>query len=556
MPAQAAPEVMDVDISALRSPAPPQVQERWEHWTPPIATNRGVSEKIESASRRRLDMVATKSQNLAQHNDNVSTVAEQQKQRTLAEVTNAKSANAEKINKADEKRNAAVAKIVDNARTRTNRAKDVAAQVEARRILDAEEAREAVQRKVDLATAKVAEAMMQSSAAGAAEVAKAKALAQQKKDQLQSMRETADNKIAAAESRRDELAKAKLGKLEALSEHAKQVRKTKGSTPARGVAVAENKKASASAPVQFDMPVRSPALPAKSPVQIRLEERSAAYAVVDVCDAAYDAAELEQKELDAARRKQELTQAKVAAAAEKHRRIAEAAQQAREAKVESLSALEAKATARHTDAANRRLSILAEQVEKNANHFEKAKQTATAKKSESESLEIDHAESLKGKLADAEMRRTLMSAEKSKKAEAFASAWSPKNSEIRSPGNSPSSAAGKSCASPQAAVSARATADAIMRAAEEPSAAKTVKESVKQSPRKSIDAFLQATPPKAAEVPQVEPTLTASSSAPANPLPKQDATTPLVPATIAAKSFVPAAAVAAVIVAVLIAQMM
>lgn len=553
MPAQPAPEVMDVDISALRSPAPPQVQERWEHWTPPTATNRGVAEKIESASKRRLDMVATKSQCLAQHNDNVSTVAEQQRQRALAEVTNAKSANAEKINKADEKRNAAVAKIVDNARTRTNRAKDVAAQVEARRTLDAEEAREAAQRKVDLAAAKVAEAMMQSSAAGAAEVAKAKALAQKKKDQLQSKRETAENKIAAAESRRDELAKAKLGKLEALSEHAKQVRKTKGSTPARGVAVAENKKASASAPVQFDMPVRSPALPAKSPVQVRLEERRAAYAVVDVCDAAYDAAELEQKEIDAAKRKQELTQAKVAAAAENHRRITEAAQQAREAKVESLSALEAKATARHTDAANRRQSILAEQVEKNANHFEKAQQTAAAKKSESESLEIDHAESLKGKLADAEMRRALMSAEKSKKAEAFASAWSPENSEIRSPGNSPSSVAGKSFASPQDAISARATADAIMRAADEPNTAKTVKESVKQSPRKSIDAFLQATPPKVAGVPQA---LSASSSVSAKPLPKQDATTPLAPATTATNSFMPAAVVAAVIIAVLVAQMM
>ena len=74
------------------------------------------------ATERRQHLVATKSMNLAQHNENVSTVAEQQKQRTLAEVTNAKSANVEKIAKAEEKRNAAVAKIVDNARTRTSRA--------------------------------------------------------------------------------------------------------------------------------------------------------------------------------------------------------------------------------------------------------------------------------------------------------------------------------------------------------------------------------------------------------------------------------------------------
>ena len=64
-----------------------------------------------------------------------------------------------------------------------------------------------------------------------------------------------------------------MGKLEALSERAKQVRKTKGSTPARGMVVAEAKKAAVAAPVQFDLPVRSPVMPEKSPVQIRLEER-------------------------------------------------------------------------------------------------------------------------------------------------------------------------------------------------------------------------------------------------------------------------------------------
>ena len=49
--------VMDVDISALRSPAPSEVQQRWENWSPPTATNRGVVDKIESASKRRLAMV-------------------------------------------------------------------------------------------------------------------------------------------------------------------------------------------------------------------------------------------------------------------------------------------------------------------------------------------------------------------------------------------------------------------------------------------------------------------------------------------------------------------
>lgn len=538
---------MDIDTTALRSPAPTEVKERWASWSPAEPTNRGMDSKIEGARSRRELLVATKSMNLAQHNENVSTVAELQKQRTLAEMTNAKSANIEKITKADEKRNAAVAKIVDSARTRTDRAKDVAAQVEARRSLDAADAMAAAQRKVELASAKVTEAMQQSSAAGAAEVAKAKALAQAKKDQLETMREIAENKIAAADSRRHELAQAKLGKLEALSEHAKQVRKTKGSTPARGMVVAENKKASIAAPVQFDMPVRSPVLPEKSPVQTRLEERSAAYAVVDVCDAAYDAAEIEQKQIDAAKRKQELTQAKVSAAAEKHRKIAEAAQQAREAKDESLSALEAKATARQANAANRRLSILTEQVEKNANHFDKAKQNATAKKSESESLETDHAESLKGKLADADMRRALMSAEKSKKAEAFASAWSPKNSEIRSPGTSPGNRAGQSLASPKATVSASATADAIMRAADDAGAASSVKESLKRSPRKSIDAFLQSTPPKAAvEVPKVEPGC-ANTSGSMDQEPKRDA---------ANYMLLPVAALVAIIVAVLAARMM
>jgi hypothetical protein len=141
-----------------------------------------------------------------------------------------------------------------------------------------------------------------------------------------------------------------------------------------------------------------------------------------------------------------------------------------------------------------------------------------------------------------------MSAEKSKKAEAFASAWSPKNSEIRSPGGSPSGER-QSLASPKASVSATATAAAIMRAAEEvPVAATTVKESLKQSPRKSIDAFLQATPPKPADPePKAEPTLSASSAVTMNQTPKQDGNNSLV---------VPAAALAVIIVAVLIAQMM
>jgi hypothetical protein len=547
---------MDVDTTALRSPAPPEVKDRWAQWSPSPATSRGMDSKIESASKRRQDLVATKALTLAQHNENVSTVAEQQKQRTLAEVTNAKSVNVAKAAKAEEKRNAAVAKIVDTARSHTAHAKDVAAEVEARRKTDAEEAREVAERKLEAAAAKVAEAKSQSSAAGAAEVAKAKALAQEKKDKLQAARETAELKLAAADSRRDELALEKMGKLEALSERAKQVRKTKGSTPARGMVVAEAKKAAVAAPVQFDLPVRSPVMPEKSPVQLRLEERKAAYSVVDVSDAAYDAAEIEQNLIDATHRKQELTDAKVSAAAAKHAKIAEAAQQAREAQAESLSALEAKATTRQANAANRRLSILAETVEKNAVHFEKAKLNSSAKKNESVVLETDHAESLKGKLADADMRRALMSAEKSKKAEAFAAAWSPKNSEIRSPGkNSPDSSSGQSLASPKATVSASATADAIMRAADEGKDAMETMEALKRSPRKSIDAFLQATPPKAAAgdgdnaegAAEVTTAAAVESAVAVDTAPKPSATDSMM---------LPAAALAAIIFAILIAQMM
>ena len=86
-----------------------------------------------------------------------------------------------------------------------------------------------------------------------------------------------------------------------------------------------------------------------------------------------------------------------------------------------------------------------------------------------------------------------------------------------------------------------------MRAAEEPGAATMLKQSLKQSPRKSIDAFLQATPPKVVEVPQVEPASSANSSVSVDQAPKEDATKSLL---------LPAAALAVVIVAVLIAQMM
>ena len=204
-----------------------------------------------------------------------------------------------------------------------------------------------------------------------------------------------------------------MGKLEALAEHAKHVRKTKGSTPAASTVFAEAKKASLEEPVQFDMPVRSPGpMPDKSPVQIRLEERTAALSVVDVCDAAYDEAEFEQKLLDAGKRKQDLTAAKVSAASEKNRKAAEMALQAREVKAATLAALEAKSVAKVEGAESRRESLLAEQVDTNAQHFQKAMLLSAKKKEVLDSAKKDTQEKLVDKMTDAESRRALFMEER------------------------------------------------------------------------------------------------------------------------------------------------
>merc|ERR1719409_858140 len=109
----------------------------------------------------------------------------------------------------------------------------------------------------------------------ATEVAKAKLLADAKRQQQLELRVKNEDKLAAAEARRLEIHHQLACKLAESDEHARQVRRNKGSTPARTTVNAERKIDIPS--VAFDMDVRSssPTSPSKTPVQIRLEERLA-----------------------------------------------------------------------------------------------------------------------------------------------------------------------------------------------------------------------------------------------------------------------------------------
>ena len=143
--AAASPVAMEIDTAELRTAtaASPAIQQRLSTWTPSPATGRGAEIKQESASSRRQELFGAKAETLAKHNDTVALVAEQQKLRTLTDTTNAKTAVFAKTSKAEENRAAALASTVEGARTHTAHAKEVAAEVEARRKLEAEVAKEA-----------------------------------------------------------------------------------------------------------------------------------------------------------------------------------------------------------------------------------------------------------------------------------------------------------------------------------------------------------------------------------------------------------------------------
>lgn len=515
-----------------------------EHRSPHGSTARGVEERLGAASQRRQQLFGSKQATLAKNNEHASEVAEAQKTRLLSEVTNQRAETTAKMAKAEQSRLEMLALVAESAGARVGHAKDKASEVAARREQEKAERRASSERKAEAAELHVAESKSATVEKAAAEVAKAKQLAEAKKESVEAQRKAAELKAAAADQRRRDLESAKLGKLEDLAQHAAHVRRKKGSTPARSTVAAESKAVQQSSPTAFDMDVRSD-MPAKSPVQARLEARTAALAETDICHDAYDKAELEQSQIDAVARQEALVASKAAAAAEKNRKI-EAVRAEAAAKAEAKAAeVAAKHEAKQAQAKERRSSLISQQVGKNAQHFAEAKKKGEEKKTEQKIQESERVDQLQEqqqqaacrraemqaereakrigaiakhmtacdeseqakelelaskraameqKLADANERRAMESARKAKKAEAFASPWSEQTAEIRSPGKSPEGKTARNLADVyegSGTASGTSAAEAILQAAK-------AEPAVEPSPRKAVEQFLSSTPPKAA----------------------------------------------------------
>lgn len=298
-------------------------------------------------------------------------------------------------------------------------ARCVAEQQKALKKQKTEQAMTATELRASEAGARRAKLLAEARRKAALELAKAKemqvALAQRRLE----MRVKNEDKLAAAEARRADIHNQMVRKLAEGDEHARQVRRNKGSTPSRTTINAEKKIDIPS--VAFDMDVRSPTSPNKTPVQIRLEERLAREISFNDEDAAEKATNVAAKLASAEQARNALTSAKEASAAshwEHARRRADEQAEANSAK-QALAAkhAEAKIKAAH----ERRAALLTSTAKRAAGHVEAAKQNAMAIKSDhQEALEerkrrlsqelLEHDErraaALKAKAAPLSPRRT------------------------------------------------------------------------------------------------------------------------------------------------------
>lgn len=234
----------------------------------------------------------------------------------------------------------------------------------------------------------------------ATEVAKAKLLADAKRQQQLELRVKNEDKLAAAEARRVEIHHQLACKLAESDEHARQVRRNKGSTPARTTVNAEKK---IDVPgVAFDMDVRSPPSPNKTPVQMRLEERAAKVNFNDDDDD--DAAE-EDKIQKATRRRLSLVEEKTATLSKTNETKKEVAAKQHEAEVTKQVEAAKQAAAKIKAAEERRIASVRAKAEKAAGHVEAAKATSKTVKSGQEEALAERKRRLSKELLEHDERR-------------------------------------------------------------------------------------------------------------------------------------------------------
>jgi hypothetical protein len=400
------PIAITVDTAGFRanspalSPNQKKLQQRIAGWAPTSPTEMSFSDKIEGASRRRHSLVERRTSKLQETNTRASVVAEQAR-RQFADALSGKAAHvAAKEASAEQKRKARVSAIVSSAATHTEHARSVAEQQTALKKQKTEQAISGIELRANEAGQRRAKLLAEQKMKAATEVAKAKLLADAKRQQQLELRVKNEDKLAAAEARRLEIHHQLACKLAESDEHARQVRRNKGSTPARTTVNAEKK---IDVPgVAFDMDVRSPPSPNKTPVQMRLEERAAKVNFNDDDDD--DAAE-EDKIQKATRRRLSLVEEKTATLSKTNETKKEVVAKQHEAEVTKQVEAAKQAAAKIKAAEERRIASVRAKAEKAAGHVEAAKATSKTVKSGQEEALAERKRRLSKELLEHDERR-------------------------------------------------------------------------------------------------------------------------------------------------------
>jgi len=400
------PIAITVDTAGFRanspalSPNQKKLQQRIAGWAPTSPTEMSFSDKIEGASRRRHSLVERRTSKLQETNTRASVVAEQAR-RQFADALSGKAAHvAAKEASAEHKRKARVSAIVSSAATHTEHARSVAEQQTALKKQKTEQAISGIELRANEAGQRRAKLLAEQKMKAATEVAKAKLLADAKRQQQLELRVKNEDKLAAAEARRLEIHHQLACKLAESDEHARQVRRNKGSTPARTTVNAEKK---IDVPgVAFDMDVRSPPSPNKTPVQMRLEERAAKVNFNDDDDD--DAAE-EDKIQKATRRRLSLVEEKTATLSKTNETKKEVVAKQHEAEVTKQVEAAKQAAAKIKAAEERRIASVRAKAEKAAGHVEAAKATSKTVKSGQEEALAERKRRLSKELLEHDERR-------------------------------------------------------------------------------------------------------------------------------------------------------
>ena len=369
-----------------------------------------VDKKMSLASARKQSLQADKTAALAMHSQKVTQVQQSQKTKEEEDAVSRRATLDECLQVASARKKSRLAAESEKAGVDYIKAVNLSGRLADEAGSVKKESLANLDNKLQNADRRRASLMSSQQADAAADVFKAKALAQAKKEQTESLRETAETKLAAHEYRRDEAIESKLTKLEEQAEHAKQVRRNKGTTITdedewfkEALRNTAEKK-----PEQFDMlPERKASSPHKSAVQIRLE----AQAEKDPTSPE----DVDKKMSLASARKQSLQADKTAALAMHSQKVTQV-QQSQKTKEEE-DAVSRRATLDESlhVASARKESRLAAESEKAGVDYIKAGQLSARKKETMGSAKKESQGSLDNKLQNADRRRMLFMDEQTTK---------------------------------------------------------------------------------------------------------------------------------------------